>query len=276
MLGSIDYMSPEQINGNPVDCRTDIFSTGVVLYQLLTNSLPFHGKDTGSTMMKIIKEPPPPLQNFLEVYPAELDSILQRALAKSREERYATAEEFAFDLNQVQNQLQQELVSKSLDAGQDFIARSEFSKAKEQIMQVLKLDRQNRRASELLKETQQLDRTGPATSRRVNCGPWRKRRLPSVSSRMRSDVWTRPSLSIPRIPSCKTYASKPRRRKLGSIKSAMRSGEPSRRNRLASLNLLSLRFKMRSVWTPRTAKLRRCALPSPTKSVSGTASRADP
>ena len=156
VLGTIDYMSPEQINGSSIDCRTDIFSTGVVLYQLLTYTLPFQGKDTVSTMMKIIKEPPPPLQNFLEVYPPELESILQRALAKSRDERYATAEEFAFDLNQVQNQLQQELVSKSLDAAQDFIARSEFSKAKEQIMQVLKLDRQNRRASELLKETQQL------------------------------------------------------------------------------------------------------------------------
>jgi serine/threonine-protein kinase len=156
VVGSIHYMSPEQINGFSVDCRTDIFSTGVVLYQLLTYTLPFEGKDTGSTLLKIINEPPPPLQNFLKVYPPDLDNIVQRALAKLRDERYPTAEDFAFDLSQVQDQLKRELVSEYLQVAEDLLARSELGKAKEQVFQILRVDRQNRRASDLLKEIQRL------------------------------------------------------------------------------------------------------------------------
>ncbi len=154
VVGTIQYMSPEQLNGIPVDCRTDIFSTAVVLYQLLTYSLPFQGKDTGSTLLKIINEPAPRLQKFLETYPAELDDILQRALAKARQDRYATAEDFAFELGQVHDQLKRELVSEYLKTAEDLMSRAELGKAKEQIFQILKVDRQNRRASDLLKEVQ--------------------------------------------------------------------------------------------------------------------------
>lgn len=156
VVGTIHYMSPEQINGVSVDCRTDIFATGVVLYQLLTYALPFQGKDTGSTLLKIINEPPPPLQDYLEVYPPDLDHIVQRSLAKSREDRYPTAEDFAFDLSQVQDQLKRELVSEYMKVAETLIAKSELTKAKEQVFQILKIDRQNRHASELLREVQRL------------------------------------------------------------------------------------------------------------------------
>ncbi len=154
VVGTIQYMSPEQINGAPVDCRTDIFSLGVVLYELLTYTLPFQGRDTGSTLLKIINEPPPALNQTLKSYPPELDMILQRALAKAREDRFPTAEDFGFELGQVQDQLKRELVSEYLKVAQDLIARCELSKAKEQIFQILKVDRQNRRANELLKDVQ--------------------------------------------------------------------------------------------------------------------------
>ncbi|MGZ4818154.1 MAG: protein kinase domain-containing protein [Terriglobales bacterium] len=156
VIGTIQYMSPEQINGNPVDCRTDIFSLGVVLYELLTYSLPFQGRDTGSTLLKIINEPPPTLDHSLATYPPELDGILQRALAKTREERYATAEDFAFDLGQVQDQLKRQMISEYLQAAEGLIARSELNKAKDQVFQILKVDRQNRRGNELLKQIQSL------------------------------------------------------------------------------------------------------------------------
>jgi hypothetical protein len=156
VVGTIQYMSPEQINGAPVDCRTDIFSTGVVLYELLTYTLPFQGRDTGSTLLKIINEPPPALNQTLAAYPPELDSIVQRALAKAREDRYPTAEDFAFELGQVQDQLKRELVSEYLKVAEELIARSELNKAKEQVFQILKVDRQNRRASDLLKDIQSL------------------------------------------------------------------------------------------------------------------------
>ncbi len=159
VMGSIQYMSPEQINGISVDCRTDIFSTGVVLYQLLTYNLPFQGKDTGSTLLKIINEPPPPLQNYLDVYPPDLEAVVHRALAKSREQRYPTAEDFAFDLSQVQEQLKRELISEYLKVAEDLIARSELSRAKEQVFQILRIDRQNRRANEMLRAVQRLIQT---------------------------------------------------------------------------------------------------------------------
>ncbi len=155
-LGSLQYMSPEQINCEPVDCRTDVFSTGIVLYQLLTYALPFQGKDTGSTLLKIINEPPPPLETFLQGYPRELDAIVRRALAKSREERYQTAEEFGSDLYQVQEQIKGKVVQEYIKSTQELIQRAELSQATEAAQQILKIDRQNTRGRELLREIQQL------------------------------------------------------------------------------------------------------------------------
>ena len=155
VVGTITYMSPEQINAQVVDGRTDIFSTGVMLYELLTYSLPFDGKDTASTLLKIIHEPPPPLKNFLRVYPPELEEVLHKALAKDREERYATAEDFAFDLSRVQEQLKKTLVSEYVEKAKSSIERQELSKAKELLQQVLKVDTQHHAAKELMHDVQQ-------------------------------------------------------------------------------------------------------------------------
>ena len=94
VVGTITYMSPEQINAQVVDGRTDIFSAGVMLYELLTGALPFEGKDTASTLLKIIHEAPPSLKNYIANYPEELDEVIRKALAKDREERFASAREF--------------------------------------------------------------------------------------------------------------------------------------------------------------------------------------
>jgi serine/threonine-protein kinase len=123
VVGTITYMSPEQINAQVVDGRTDIFSCGVMLYELLTGSNPFDGKDTASTLLKIIHEPPPPLKNFLTVYPPELEEALHRALAKDREERYATAEDFAFDLTRIQESLKKHMVSEYVVRAKDSMER---------------------------------------------------------------------------------------------------------------------------------------------------------
>jgi serine/threonine protein kinase len=155
LLGSIQYMSPEQIQDAPVDSRTDIFSTGVLLYQVLTYQLPFEGNDTGDTLLKIIHDPPPPLGKFLPSYPAELDSIVQRVLAKNPDERYQTTTELAFDLFHVQERLKRERVSEYLQAVELSVADAQWARAKEQLTQLLKIDRQNVRASDLLREVQQ-------------------------------------------------------------------------------------------------------------------------
>jgi len=154
IVGTLSYMSPEQVNGKPVDARTDLFSTGVVLYQLFTNHLPFEGESTATTLLKIIYDPPPPLQNFLSTYPPELETVLARALAKDREERYHSADEFAPDVSQVRLQLKQELIGQQMQEVGRCLERSDLYKAKEYLIQVLKVDQQHVKAKQLLREVQ--------------------------------------------------------------------------------------------------------------------------
>jgi serine/threonine-protein kinase len=155
VMGTITYMSPEQINAQTVDGRTDIFSTGVMLYELLTYALPFEGKDTTATMLKILSEPPPPLETYLPGFPAELEGILHKALAKEREERYATAEDFALDLRRVQESARKELLGEYVEQAKASLEKQELSKAKELLQLVLKVDTQHHVAQELMREVQQ-------------------------------------------------------------------------------------------------------------------------
>ncbi len=154
IVGTLYYMSPEQVNGITVDGRTDLFSTGVVLYQLVTGHLPFEGESTTTTLLKITREPPPPLRNFLTVYPPELEAILLRALAKDRDERYQSADELVLDLRQLQGHLKQELIARNMEEVALLMERSDLQKAKERLVQVLRIDQQNTKANQLLREVQ--------------------------------------------------------------------------------------------------------------------------
>jgi serine/threonine protein kinase len=155
LIGSLGYMSPEQVNGKPIDTRTDIFSTGVVLYQLLTTALPFDADSTAATLLKIIHDPPPPLKKFITDIPSELEEVILRALAKDREERYRTVEDFGFDLAQISDRLKQGLVEGHLREAESLVSRGLSHKAKEVLLQVLKIDRQHTAAGRLLRTVQQ-------------------------------------------------------------------------------------------------------------------------
>src|SRR5213083_2704374 len=93
ILGTVRYMSPEQARGAPVDKGTDIWSLGVVLYEMVTGHAPFAGDTPGETMSSILEKEPPPLTNYLAHTPAELQQIISKTLRKECEERYQSAHE---------------------------------------------------------------------------------------------------------------------------------------------------------------------------------------
>jgi serine/threonine protein kinase len=103
VLGSMNYMAPEQVNGQVVDARSDIFSTGVVLYQLVTGTSPFDSDNPARTLYQILHEDPPPFTRFLSEYPPDLETVTFKALAKRPEERYGSAAHFAKDLSRFQD-----------------------------------------------------------------------------------------------------------------------------------------------------------------------------
>jgi len=99
MVGTPSYMSPEQIQGQKIDGRTDIFSAGVLFYQLLTGRKPFDG--TGFALAKKIVQDDPAWPSSLVQIPPAIDDVVRRALAKAPEERYQNARAFAEDLKRI-------------------------------------------------------------------------------------------------------------------------------------------------------------------------------
>jgi serine/threonine protein kinase len=152
VVGSLNYMSPEQLSGNvEVDLRTDVYSTGVVLFQLLTGALPFEGGSTAATLMKIVQEPPPPLGKYLKECPPELEAITHKALAKNREERYSTADDFALDVGRLQQQYERQLLADYLQQAAESLQRKDFTAARQQVLQVLRAVPQNTEGGDLLR-----------------------------------------------------------------------------------------------------------------------------
>ena len=98
LLGSPRYMSPEQVSGEPFDHRADIFSLGVVLYEMLTGVTPFSGDDITQLMHQVVNAAAVPPSHVNRALPPVLDYILARALKKNPSERYGGAAEFASDL----------------------------------------------------------------------------------------------------------------------------------------------------------------------------------
>jgi len=105
VLGSPRYMSPEQVAGKRAEPRSDIFSLGVILYEMLTGKPPFTGEDVTSVMFQIMNLVPPPPSSLNTQVPEILDFIVAKAIAKSSDDRYASAEEFAKDLREVAKQI---------------------------------------------------------------------------------------------------------------------------------------------------------------------------
>ena len=154
IVGTINYMSPEQFNGHVVDGRTDVFSAGVLFYEFLTGVLPFDGAETPSVILKILNEPPPPLKEHIQDFPPQMEVIVNKALAKDREERYSSADDFSFDLQHLQEGLKKNMVVEYVEQARAAVTKNEFNKAKDLLQQVLKADTQHVAAKEMMQEVQ--------------------------------------------------------------------------------------------------------------------------
>jgi len=153
LIGTIPYMAPERLRNEAVDGRSDIFAAGVVLYQLAAGQLPFSGADT-VLMQKILMEPHTPLSSIRADLPSSLEQIVNRALAKSPDDRYPAAEEMAADLTTVIAELRQAQVLEMLPEAERLMAADELTRARGVLHQLLKIDSKHAGARLMLGEIQ--------------------------------------------------------------------------------------------------------------------------
>jgi serine/threonine protein kinase/tetratricopeptide (TPR) repeat protein len=111
VLGTSTYMSPEQLRGQDLDARTDIWSLGVVLYEALAARPPFEASNYGDLVVSILHGEPPSISDVRDDVPEELEEVLRRALAKERDERVPSAKEFQLELKRIARKLDMEAES---------------------------------------------------------------------------------------------------------------------------------------------------------------------
>jgi serine/threonine protein kinase len=108
ILGTIPYMSPEQLQGLPVDARSDIFSVGIILYEMATGKRPFQGETSADLMSSILKDTPSPLNEPRADLPRHLGRIVRRCLEKDPKRRYQTARDLRTELEDLGRELASE------------------------------------------------------------------------------------------------------------------------------------------------------------------------
>jgi serine/threonine protein kinase len=128
IMGTINYMSPEQAQGLAVDQRTDIWSTGVIIYEMVAGEMPFKGATSSHTIVQILEKEPAALMRVGQVrLPAELQRIVGKAMAKNAGERYQTAKDLLIDLRNLKKRLdvEAEIGRTSAESQRAFVATSQ-------------------------------------------------------------------------------------------------------------------------------------------------------
>jgi serine/threonine-protein kinase len=101
-VGTLAYMSPEQARGETLDSRSDLFSLGVVMYEMATQQIPFPGATSALVFVKLLNQPPEPVRDFNEAIPRELERVIFKLMAKERSSRFQTAHELELALKQIE------------------------------------------------------------------------------------------------------------------------------------------------------------------------------
>lgn len=124
IVGTVQYMSPEQTRGQPADARTDIWSLGVVLYEMLTEHAPFGGSTNSDVIAAILEREPRPLTDYDPKVTTEVQSLVSKSLKKDREQRYQTAKEMLGELRALKQRLELQVGSDSLTVTKPLTALS--------------------------------------------------------------------------------------------------------------------------------------------------------
>lgn len=152
LMGTVGYMSPEQVRGEKVDGRSDIWSTGVMFYEFLADHRPFSGDNFATVMLSIITQEPRPLKEFYPDCPAELEALIKKFLRKDTSERYQTMEEVLLEMEPLWKRLQLSIVAELVSRSQELLQKHELAKARDVLRQVLLIDTAHAQAKTLLEK----------------------------------------------------------------------------------------------------------------------------
>ena len=159
VIGSIAYMAPEQLTHGVSDVLTDIWSFGVLAYELLSGINPFTGDEKTQIMYRITCVEPPPLTEVMQECPPELSAIVMRALHKQRTERYQSLEDTGFDLRIVLGELRTSLAQQILQSAENLYATGDLDASMRVVREALEIDTDLRDArflrEKLLRELRQ-------------------------------------------------------------------------------------------------------------------------
>jgi len=154
VIGTFRYMAPEQFMGSPSDFLSDIFSYGVIYYELVTGRHPFDAPEPARVMFQVIHEEPSPIRQFYPDFPDELQAVVTRLLSKDRELRYQTLEDAEFDVGPVLLDLKRARAAELLLQVRDALAGEQVDAAQGLIREALDLDPSNPGARELRESVQ--------------------------------------------------------------------------------------------------------------------------
>jgi serine/threonine protein kinase len=154
IIGTLSYMSPQQIRGERADERSDIWATGVLLYELLTYQRPFEGANQAALMLNIANDEtrPPSLQELAPGIDPAVEALVMKMLQKDVRQRYQTMEEVLFDFEPVWRRLQDSSVAEMIAGGEELIRGGNFVRARDVLRKALQMDSRNVRAKTLLEQ----------------------------------------------------------------------------------------------------------------------------
>ena len=152
LIGTFAYMSPEQYSGEHADERSDIWSFGVLMYELVAYQRPFMGENPASLMNGICQQEPKALRSVAADCPPELEAIISKALRKSPADRFQTSEDLLLELEPVYKELHARSTAELVEQSRGLIEKEEFGQAREMLREALRVDSSNTQARGLLEK----------------------------------------------------------------------------------------------------------------------------